>query len=130
MKNMLWYQSLNKPIFTPPDWLFAPVWTMLYILMGISLFLFIKSRTKHEKTLPLVLFFIQLGLNLGWTTVFFKYQQIQTAMVISIVLLILVLLTIQQFYKVSKVAAYLLVPYAIWLWIAAYLSIEIVRLNP
>ncbi len=130
MKNMLWYQSLNKPIFTPPDWLFAPVWTMLYILMGISLFLFIKSRTKHEKTLPLVLFFIQLGLNLGWTTVFFKYQQIHTSMVISIVLLILVLLTIQQFYKVSKVAAYLLVPYAIWLWIAAYLSIEIVRLNP
>lgn len=130
MKNMLWYQSLNKPIFTPPDWFFAPVWTMLYILMGISLFLFIKSRTKHEKTLPLVLFFIQLGLNLGWTTVFFKYQQIHTAMVISIVLLILVLLTIQQFYKVSKVAAYLLVPYAIWLWIAAYLSIEIVRLNP
>lgn len=130
MKNMLWYQSLNKPIFTPPDWLFAPVWTMLYILMGISLFLFIKSRTKHEKTLPLVLFFIQLGLNLGWKTVFFKYQQIQTAMVISIVLLILVLLTIQQFYKVSKVSAYLLVPYFIWLCIAAYLSIEIVRLNP
>lgn len=130
MKNMLWYQSLNKPIFTPPDWLFTPVWTMLYILMGISLFLFIKSRTKHEKTLPLVLFFIQLGLNLGWTTVFFDYQQIQTAMVISIVLLILVLLTIQQFYKVSKVSAYLLVPYFIWLCIAAYLSIEIVRLNP
>ena len=130
MKNMLWYQSLNKPIFTPPDWVFAPVWTILYILMGISLFLFIKAGTTHKKALPLTLFFVQLILNLGWTTVFFDYQQIQTAMVISIVLLILVLLTIQQFYKVSKVAAYLLVPYAIWLWIAAYLSIEIVRLNP
>lgn len=130
MKNMLWYQSLNKPIFTPPDWLFAPVWTILYILIGISLFLFIKTSDSHKKTVGFILFFLQLALNLSWTTVFFGYQQIQTAMVISIVLLILVLLTIQQFYKVSKVSAYLLVPYFIWLCIAAYLSIEIVRLNP
>lgn len=130
MENMLWYQALNKPILTPPSWVFGPVWTILYILMGIALYLFIKAKSPYSKKSGLLIFFTQLALNLSWTTIFFIYQEIQAAMIICIILLILVIINIQQFFKISKTAAYLLIPYFLWLCLATYLSVEIVRLNP
>lgn len=129
LMNMQWYQSLNKPIFSPPDWVFAPVWTVLYILMAMSLFAYAKTPSKINKGLGYSVFFIQLVLNLLWTPVFFTFKQIEAGAVICTLLVILVLITIRLFYAVSKTSAILLVPYFLWLILAAYLNIEILRLN-
>ena len=129
LMNMQWYQALNKPVFTPPDWIFAPVWSVLYILMAMSLFAYAKTPSKINKGLGYAVFFIQLVLNLLWTPVFFTFKQIEAGAVICTLLVILVLITIRLFYEVSKPAAILLVPYFLWLILAAYLNIEILRLN-
>lgn len=129
LMNMQWYQSLNKPIFSPPDWVFAPVWSVLYILMAMSLFAYVKTPSKINKGLGYSVFFIQLVLNLLWTPVFFTFKQIEAGAVICTLLVILVLITIRLFYAVSKTSAILLVPYFLWLILAAYLNIEILRLN-
>lgn len=129
LMNMQWYQSLNKPIFSPPDWVFAPVWTVLYILMAMSLAAYVKTPSKINKGLGYSVFFIQLVLNLLWTPVFFTFKQIEAGAVICTLLVILVLITIRLFYAVSKTSAILLVPYFLWLILAAYLNIEILRLN-
>lgn len=129
LMNMQWYQSLNKPIFSPPDWVFAPVWSVLYILMAMSLFAYVKTPSKINKGLGYSVFFIQLVLNLLWTPVFFTFKQIEAGAVICTLLVILVLITIRLFYAVSKISAILLVPYFLWLILAAYLNIEILRLN-
>lgn len=129
LMNMQWYQSLNKPIFSPPDWVFAPVWIVLYILMAMSLAAYVKTPSKINKGLGYSVFFIQLVLNLLWTPVFFTFKQIEAGAVICTLLVILVLITIRLFYAVSKISAILLVPYFLWLILAAYLNIEILRLN-
>lgn len=129
LMNMQWYQSLNKPIFSPPDWVFAPVWSVLYILMAMSLAAYVKTPSKINKGLGYSVFFIQLVLNLLWTPVFFTFKQIEAGAVICTLLVILVLITIRLFYAVSKTSAILLVPYFLWLILAAYLNIEILRLN-
>lgn len=129
MKHLEWYHSLNKPAINPPDWLFGPVWTILYILMGISLFLYIKTPSTINKRAGIIVFIIQLILNILWTPVFFTFRQIEPAAVICTLLVILTLITISIFYRVSKPAAYMLIPYFLWLCLAAYLNIEIVRLN-
>lgn len=130
MKNMLWYNSLNKPVLTPSDWVFAPVWSILYILMTISLILVVKAKNTRNKRLALTIFFLQLLLNLIWTPVFFGAQRIGFAGIICSILLILVVINIRLFYKISKPAAYLLVPYFLWMCMATYLNIEFIRLNP
>lgn len=129
MNNMLWYQTLNKPYITPPAWVFTGVWIILYFLMTVSLLLFLKKPSVCSKKLPLTVFFIQLALNILWPYVFFGAQNTELAAAICIILLIFVLLTIRLFYGVSKASAYLLLPYFLWLCLAAYLNIEIVRLN-
>lgn len=129
MKNMLWYNSLNKPVLTPPDWVFAPVWSGLYILMTISLILVVKAPSTRSKRLALTIFFLQLLLNLIWTPVFLGAQRIGFAGIICSILLILVVINIRLFYKISKLAAYLLVPYFLWIFMATYLNIEFIRLN-
>lgn len=130
MKNMLWYNSLNKPVLTPPDWVFAPVWSGLYILMTISLILVVIAPNTRSKRLALTIFFLQLLLNLIWTPVFFGAQRIGFAGIICSILLILVVINIRLFYKISKLAAYLLIPYFLWMFMATYLNIEFIRLNP
>lgn len=129
MKNTLWYQMLNKPVLTPPDWAFAPVWSTLYVLMGISLYIYLKTPSRRKKVSGITVFVIQFILNLIWTPVFFSAHRIELAAVICIMLVILVLVTIKIFYTVSRISAYLLIPYFLWLCLASYLSIEIVRLN-
>ena len=100
MKNMLWYNSLNKPVLTPPDWVFAPVWSGLYILMTISLILVVKAPNTRSKRLALTIFFLQLLLNLIWMPVFFGAQRIGFAGIICSILLILVVINIRLFYKI------------------------------
>ena len=128
MDNMLWYHSLNKPFLNPPDWLFAPVWTVFYIMMAFSFILFLKSRGEN-KAAPATLFLSQLALNLIWSPVFFGNMNPKSALIVIILLIIALVWTIAAFYKYSKTAALLLVPYLIWVLFAAYLNFEIVRLN-
>ena len=129
MQNMEWYHSLNKPPLNPPDWIFAPVWTILYITIALSFILYMKGGYSKEKLKGIVLFIIQLILNLIWTPIFFVKQNIILAGIVCILLLIFVLLTIIQFHKSSKISAYLLIPYFLWLLVAAYLNIGIIILN-
>lgn len=123
-----WYLTLNKPSFNPPNWIFGPVWTILYLLMGISLYLIWKNYNKISRT-AIILFSIQLTLNLLWTILFFGLKNVLFAFIEIIILWIFILLTIITFYKQSKTAAFLLIPYIVWVSFAAILNFSILYLN-
>ncbi len=129
MQNMNWYDSLNKPFLNPPEWIFTPVWIVLYIMIGLSFFLFLKGGIKKEKRLPLTFFLIQLALNLVWSPIFFGAQNISLAFVVIILMYIFLLLTIITFFKHSKLASILLIPYLFWLSFAGYLNFSFLVLN-
>ncbi len=125
-----WYLTLNKPSFTPPAWIFAPVWTMLYIMMGIAAgivwtkgfyHLWVKTALYH--------FVFQLLLNASWSIVFFGLKELFWALIVIVSLLILLIFTIRWFKVVSKIAAWLLVPYFIWVCFATVLTYRIWELN-
>lgn len=124
-----WYDSLIKPHFQPPPWLFTPVWAVLYILMGVSFSIIFFKPLRLINILAYFLFFTQLALNLSWTPVFFKYHQIKKAFFICFWLTITVLMMIIVFFHISKLAAVLLVPYFIWLLYACALNFAIWELN-
>jgi tryptophan-rich sensory protein len=119
------YQYLNKPVFAPPAWIFAPVWIILYILMGISAYLIWRSREKENVKKPLVFFFVQLILNLLWPIIFFGLGQYLWAFADIIALLIMIIVMILSYSKVSKVSAYLLLPYLLWVGFASILNLSI-----
>jgi len=123
-----WYQTLNKPFFSPPNWLFAPVWTVLYVLMGISLYLVWTSKSKLKQN-ALTLFFIQLGLNAIWSIIFFGLQNPLFALVEIVAMWLAIFLTIKVFYKINKPASNLLIPYLVWVSFATILNLSIVILN-
>lgn len=125
-----WYTTLNKPGFNPPSWLFAPVWTLLYILMGVAAGM-VWSRGFHHIWVKTALyhFGFQLVLNASWSIAFFGYQSPLVAMLIIIALIVLVLITFKWFKVVNTTAAYLLIPYILWIVYAAALNFEIWRLN-
>lgn len=123
-----WYAALNKPFFSPPNWIFAPVWTILYILMGISLYLlWVAKRKGKEKAIKL--FIIQLSLNFFWSILFFVLHNPLAAMTEIISLWILIFLAIRQSMSISKSSAYLLYPYLVWVSFASILNLFIVLLN-
>ena len=125
-----WFDALNKPSWNPPAFLFAPVWTLLYLLMGISLWLIWKSNTPApQKINAIILFALQLFLNFWWSIIFFNFHSPAFALVNIILMLILILLTIISFSKHSKPAAWLLVPYMAWVSFAAILNYTIWVLN-
>ncbi len=125
-----WYQTINKPSWNPPNWIFAPVWTTLYIMMGIALFLVWKSNTGAGlKRTAITLFAVQLGLNFFWSFIFFDQQQPGWALVEIIMMWLAILLTIFAFAKVNKTAAWLLVPYISWVSFATILNYTIWQLN-
>jgi translocator protein len=126
-----WYRMLNKPPFNPPSWLFAPVWTALYIMMGISLFLVWsrKSTKAGKKNIALSFFAVQLFLNMLWSALFFGLQNPLLAFVEIILLWIAIIITIALFRKISATAAYLLVPYLLWVTFASILNYSIFLLN-
>lgn len=129
MYNSIWFNSLTKPVFNPPAKIFPPVWTILYILIFISLALFIFAKSDFSKRKGYVLFAIQMLLNLLWSPVFFLMQNIGLALFIIILLDIFVLLTAKNFYKISKPAGILLFPYLLWISFATYLNIAYFVLN-
>jgi tryptophan-rich sensory protein len=129
MENMNWYLTLNKPFLTPPSSLFAPAWIVLYSLILISLILFLKGGYTKEKRLPFCFFCTQMALNLIWSNVFFGMRNIFAALIVIIFMWIFILLTVITFYKHSKIAAVLLLPYFIWVSFAFYLNLGFYILN-
>lgn len=125
-----WYPTLTKPVFTPPNWLFAPVWTVLYILMGTAAGMVWNKGYYHKwvKT-ALYHFGFQLILNASWSILFFGMHLVVPALLIIISLFILLLFTFKWFKVVKPEAAYLLLPYLIWVAYATALNFEIWRLN-
>ena len=125
-----WYSALNKPFFSPPNWVFGPVWTLLYTLMGISLYLIIKKGWNNKKVIiPRNYFLGQLFLNFIWTPIFFGLKSPDLAIIVIIGMWILTIRTIRKFYPLSKISAYLLIPYLIWISFATALNFAIVILN-
>jgi tryptophan-rich sensory protein len=124
-----WYQSIQKPSWNPPNWIFGPVWTTLYVLMGIALYLVWRSPDSARRRTALWLFGIQLTLNFFWSFIFFNRQQIGGALIEIIILWIFILLTIFAFAKLNKTAAWLLVPYISWVSFATLLTYTIWALN-
>lgn len=125
-----WYAALNKPPFNPPNWIFGPVWTTLYIMMGIAAFLVWRRglQTKGVKT-ALLVFLFQLILNTLWSILFFGFRSPFLACVEVIALWLAIVFTIVLFHKVSRPAAWLLAPYLLWVSFASVLNFAIWRLN-
>lgn len=125
-----WYAVLNKPPLTPPNWIFGPVWTTLYFLMGISLFLILEKKLKKQRNFLIGLFATQLLLNFLWSLIFFGWHQPVIAFIEIIFLWATIALLIISFWRFSKSAAILLVPYIFWVSFASLLNLYIVLLNP
>jgi len=127
---MSWYGPLNKPSFSPPNWVFAPVWATLYLLMGISMFLIWKEGLKNKNVKDaFIIFIVQLIFNTAWTIIFFGMHSITGGLIEIILLLILIIICINRFMKISKLAAILLIPYLLWTAYAALLNYYIFKLN-
>ncbi len=125
-----WYASLAKPSFNPPNWLFGPVWTILFLIMGISVFLvWNKGINRSDVKIALIIFAAQLLLNILWSVLFFGYHSPFAAFVAIICLWMTILVTIVIFYRISRVSAWLLIPYILWVSFAAVLNFFIWRLN-
>lgn len=128
--NMDLYSQIISPPIAPPGWLFPVVWAVLYFLMGVSLYLVWNSKAeKDQKQLAYVIFSIQLFLNFIWSPIFFNNRQFLLAFVVLIILWIFTLTMIVNFYKISKLAGILQIPYLLWLAFAGYLSLSIYLLN-
>jgi translocator protein len=125
-----WFVRLVKPEIMPPNWAFAVAWSVIYVLLGLALAMVINARGSTVRGPALIVFAIQMVLNLAWTPVFFGMHQVDWALIIIGVLLALVLLTIVLFWRVRKGAAVLLLPYLAWLGFAFALLYQIDQLNP
>lgn len=124
-----WYQTLNKPFFQPPSWVFGPAWTILYTLMGISIARIWHLNSSTVKTGAIKLFVSQFVINLIWSPVFFAFRQPLIALIIIIIMWILIAMTIRSFRKLDKLASSLLIPYILWVSFATMLNASIVYLN-
>ena len=124
-----WYQTLNKPSFNPPDWVFGPVWTTLYILMGISIWLVWKNEDSKIRTIAIKIFWFQLAFNVFWTYLFFGIKKIGLSFIEILFLSCLILINIIYFFKINKTASYLLIPYLVWVLYASLLTYNIWMLN-
>jgi len=124
-----WYETLNRPSFNPPNWLFGPVWTTLYIFLGISLFLIWKQSASKERNLAIFVFLLQQALNFGWSFIFFYFNLIGFALIEIILLWISIVIMIVLFYKIKPMAAYINIPYLIWVTFATILNASYYLLN-
>ena len=124
-----WYSLLQKPFFSPPNWIFAPVWTILYILMALSAALIWQQKRTKLRDQALKAYLFQLGLNFLWSLIFFWFKLPLLALGEIMVLAISIVWTMKLFNKVSKKAAFLLIPYLIWVSFASILNLMIVWLN-
>ena len=124
-----WYETLNKPAFNPPNFLFGPVWTVLYIVMAIALFLVWSDNSQKKKLDAMLSYGFQIALNALWSIVFFGLKNPLIAIAVIVALWIMILLTIINFYKINKIAGLMLIPYILWVSFASILNMFIVVLN-
>ena len=125
-----WYATLEKPSFNPPNWLFAPVWTLLYILMGVAAFLVWRRGLENRQVrIALIVFLIQLILNALWSVVFFGLESPLYGLAIISILWVAILVTVIKFFSISRVASVLMWPYLLWVTFAAVLNASIWLLN-
>jgi tryptophan-rich sensory protein len=125
-----WYADLSRPTFTPPDWAFGVVWPILYVMMGISAFMiWNKGFSSRKVKVALGLFLLQLVLNGLWTPIFFGLHMMGLALVEIILLWIAIIITIFAFWRISRAAAYLLLPYILWVSFAIVLNAALWQMN-
>ncbi|MFA5764212.1 MAG: TspO/MBR family protein [archaeon] len=127
-----WYASLVKPFFSPPNWLFAPVWTILFLMMGVSLYFILENKNKKleiKRKIAIAFFGIQFIFNILWSYLFFGLRNPLFGFIGIIFLWISILATIISFYKIDKKSAYLLVPYLLWVSFATILNFAVFILN-
>lgn len=125
-----WYRLLHKPSFNPPAWLFAPVWTTLYILIAIAAYRVWERRNQvNNFGITCLIYFVQLALNFSWSIVFFGMHLLLSALIVIILLWISIIFTIIRFRKYEKLSAWLLVPYLLWVSFAVVLNFAIYMLN-
>ena len=125
----LWYKNLKKAPWTPPDYLFKYIWGFLYILMFLSLYFIWINKKCYPFCKPLLIFGIQLFLNLIWTTIFFEFKKTYLALIDIIFIIYFTYLSIKEFYNINPLSSYLLIPYLIWLLVALSLNIYIIIYN-
>jgi translocator protein len=125
-----WFDALTKPEIMPPDWAFGLAWTILYVLMGVSLAIILHARRARGRKVAIMLFVVQLALNLGWSPLFFSAHQVAAAFWLTVALVILVALVTMLFARIRQSAGLLMLPNVAWLVFAALLVFEIHRLNP
>lgn len=124
-----WYEMLNKPSFNPPNWIFGPVWTTLYVLMGISFFMIWRQPTSKPRNTALVIFLIQMVLNFAWSFIFFYFKELGWALAEIILLWIMIVAMIKTFYGQRPIAGYLNIPYLLWVTFATILNAAYFSLN-
>jgi len=122
-----WYSLLIKPSYNPPDWIFAPIWTTLYLMMTIAIWIFWHSKEKDMNTV--YIYFIHLIINTTWSVVFFVFHKIFFSLVILIVLIFFIIILILRFKSVNMVSYYLMIPYLLWCCFALILNMSILMLN-
>jgi benzodiazapine receptor len=124
-----WYAAVNKPFFNPPNWIFAPVWTTLYALMGISLFMIWQSPKNKGRTNAIIIFGIQIALNFFWSFLFFYFENPGLALIEIVFLWMSILMMIFYFRKIKILAGNLQIPYLLWVSFATFLNAAIWWLN-
>lgn len=129
MYSSVWYDSLTKPVFQPPAWIFSPVWVILYGTLFTALILYAVTMTSKNKIKGFVLFIVHMLFNLLWSPVFFLFHKIDAALVILFIMIFTAALMIIQFFRVTKFAGFILLPYFAWLIFAAYLNFQLLVLN-
>lgn len=125
-----WYTALEKPSIQPPGWLFGVVWPILYLLMGLALAMIVHARGSRGRALGIGLFAAQLAVNLLWSPIFFGMHQVSFAFWWILLMLALAIATTFAFARVRRAAAWLMVPYLVWISFAAMLNFSIDRMNP
>lgn len=125
----IWYRSLEKPSWNPPDYLFAPVWTLLYIMMGVAAWIVWMNGEKGKRSVPMTVFGVQLAANALWSYLFFGINRPDLAFIEIIAMWILICVTIMLFWKVKRSAGLLLIPYLAWVSFATALNFQLWQLN-
>ena len=122
-----WYSLINKPTFNPPSWVFAPVWTTLYLMMTIAIWFFWHSRNREMNTI--YIYFIHIVFNATWSIVFFGLHQILLALIVLIGLILIIIILMLRFKRVNIVSYYLMIPYLLWCCFALFLNFNLLILN-
>ena len=122
-----WYSLLIRPSFSPPDWVFAPVWTTLYFMMTLAIWLFWHSTNRDMKTV--YIYFIHIIVNTTWSITFFVFHQIAISILVLVILITLIIILIKNFKRVNLISSYLMIPYLLWCCFALVLNVSIFVLN-